>query len=225
MTEDKHHSLFYRYLPQVAGRLSAGGRLQALAVTDQPSLATHNWSSVADVRLGEELSVSWIDLEDVDSDTDDLRERGAEKGAAMFARGEGLCAGEDFLAFTCTIGGHARLGQVFTYLPSEFEGTSAESRAPGKLILTAEASQSSLLRNADNIVVAPWGDLVVCEDTATHCGLVGIDRNGAEYALADNAYSRSELTGVCFSPDGRTLFVNIQYPGMTLAITGPWPAV
>ena len=23
--------------------------------------------------------------------------------------------------------------------------------------------------------------------------------------------------------DGKTLFVNIQYPGMTLAITGPWP--
>ena len=28
---------------------------------------------------------------------------------------------------------------------------------------------------------------------------------------------------VGFSPDGQTLFVNIQYPGMTLAITGPWP--
>jgi uncharacterized protein len=32
------------------------------------------------------------------------------------------------------------------------------------------------------------------------------------------------LAGVCFSPDGNTMFVNIQYPGMTVAITGPWPA-
>jgi secreted PhoX family phosphatase len=30
------------------------------------------------------------------------------------------------------------------------------------------------------------------------------------------------MAGVCFSPDGETLFVNIQYPGMTLAITGDW---
>ena len=52
----------------------------------------------------------------------------------------------------------------------------------------------------------------------------GIGPDGVQYAIADNAYSNSELAGVCFSPDGRTLFVNIQYPGMTLAITGPWPA-
>ena len=32
----------------------------------------------------------------------------------------------------------------------------------------------------------------------------------------------SELAGACFSPDGTTLFVNIQRPGMTVAITGPW---
>lgn len=32
----------------------------------------------------------------------------------------------------------------------------------------------------------------------------------------------SETCGVNFSPDGRWLFLNIQYPGVTLAITGPW---
>jgi secreted PhoX family phosphatase len=36
--------------------------------------------------------------------------------------------------------------------------------------------------------------------------------------------SESELSGVCFSPDGKIMFVNIQYPGMTLAITGDWPS-
>ena len=71
--------------------------------------------------------------------------------------------------------------------------------------------------------MAPWGDLIVCEDTSNHCGLVGIRPDGSQYAIADNAWSNSELAGVCFSPDGRTMFVNIQYPGMTLAITGPWP--
>ena len=120
MTEDKHHSLFYRYISamcrdscQAAGK-SAGTCRRRI----RPSLRTHNWSSVADIRLGEKLSVSWIDLEDVDSDEMTCASAAPTNGAAMFARGEGLCAGEDFLAFTCTIGGHARLGQVFTYLPS-----------------------------------------------------------------------------------------------------------
>jgi secreted PhoX family phosphatase len=92
------------------------------------------------------------------------------------------------------------------------------------LTLIAEATSDSLLRHADNLTMAPWGDLVVCEDTSNHCGLVGIRPDGSQYQLADNPYSNSELAGVCFSPDGKTMFVNIQYPGMTLAITGPFPA-
>jgi hypothetical protein len=32
----------------------------------------------------------------------------------------------------------------------------------------------------------------------------------------------SETAGVVFSPDGQWLFLNIQTPGVTLAITGPW---
>ncbi|HTN39608.1 MAG TPA: phosphatase, partial [Asticcacaulis sp.] len=32
----------------------------------------------------------------------------------------------------------------------------------------------------------------------------------------------SEWAGVTFSPDGSTLFANIQGNGVTVAITGPW---
>jgi hypothetical protein len=71
--------------------------------------------------------------------------------------------------------------------------------------------------------MAPWGDLVVCEDTGGHCGLVGIRPDGSQYYMAYNPYSESELAGVCFSPDGKTMFLNIQYPGKTIAITGDWP--
>jgi secreted PhoX family phosphatase len=223
-TEDKHHSLFYRYLPKSPGNLIKGGTLQALAIAGRPSQRTHNWSLTADIAVQESLPVTWIDLHDIDGDKDDLRQRGAADGAAMFARGEGLCMADGFLAFTCTIGGPARLGQVFTYTPSPYEGTSRETQQPGRLSLAAEASSQSLLHNADNITAAPWGDLLVCEDTASHCGVIGLRPDGTEYTVCDNVYSSSELAGVCFSPDGKTLFVNIQYPGMTLAITGPWPA-
>jgi uncharacterized protein len=36
------------------------------------------------------------------------------------------------------------------------------------------------------------------------------------------AIGRSELSGACYSPDGQWLFVHLQYPGKTFAITGPW---
>jgi hypothetical protein len=36
------------------------------------------------------------------------------------------------------------------------------------------------------------------------------------------AFGASEFSGVCFSPDGKWLFLNVQYPGLTLAISGPW---
>jgi secreted PhoX family phosphatase len=35
-------------------------------------------------------------------------------------------------------------------------------------------------------------------------------------------FGASETAGVVFSPDGEWLFLNIQTPGITLAITGPW---
>lgn len=223
LTEDKHYGLLYRFLPDMPGKLSAGGRLQALAVEGRPSLATHNWSHRAAIRPGESLPVTWIDLDDVDNGANDLRERGAARGAATFARGEGLTATDDDIVFTCTIGGRFRLGQVFAYRPSPHEGDPAERETPGRLSLIAESTPESILRNADNLTMAPWGDLILCEDTSDHCGLVGIRADGSLYELADNAYSGSELSGVCFSPDGTTLFVNIQYPGTTLAITGPFP--
>lgn len=225
MTEDRHHSLFYRYIPNVPGELHEGGRLQAVAIDGMESFATHNWGRDPDVPVSAPFKTRWIDLEDTDSVKNDLRRRGAAAGAAMFARGEGLCTdGEEFF-FTCTIGGRARLGQVFHYRPSPFEGTDREQDSPGRLTLIAEADDESLLRNCDNITMAPWGDLIVCEDDEHHhCGLVGIRPDGSQYQLADNVYSESELAGACFAPDGKTLFVNIQYPGMTVAITGPWPA-
>jgi secreted PhoX family phosphatase len=37
-----------------------------------------------------------------------------------------------------------------------------------------------------------------------------------------NVVSDGEFAGATFSPDGETLFVNIQSPGITFAIWGPW---
>lgn len=220
-TEDISDGLLYRFLPHAPGRLAAGGRLQALALVDWPSPHTTNWLE-PHFPVGSPQRVRWLDLDDVESPAGDLRLRGAAAGAAIFARGEGAWHGHDSVFFAMTNGGSAGLGQIFRYRPSPFEGTPRESENPGTLELFSEPNDSELLRNCDNVTVAPWGDLVLCEDTSGICRVIGVTPKGEYYVIAAGV-TDGELAGACFSPDGSTLFVNVQTPGYTVAITGPWP--
>ncbi|MEZ5938329.1 MAG: DUF839 domain-containing protein, partial [Hyphomonadaceae bacterium] len=94
---------------------------------------------------------------------------------------------------------------------------------PGKLELFVESLGTGHFDYADNIVAAPIGDIVMCEDGDGDNFVRGVTSAGHVYPIARNAMEeRSEFTGVCFSPDGATMFVNIQRPGLTLAVRGPW---
>ncbi|MDX1568615.1 MAG: DUF839 domain-containing protein, partial [Longimicrobiales bacterium] len=221
-TEDRGDGLFYRFVPETPGDLRAGGRLQALAVTGHHEMWTQNWGRVRRVDMGEVLDVHWVDLGDPENPEDDLRERGASLGAARFARAEGIWYASDGVYIACTNGGEARRGQIWRYRPSPREGSPGETRDPPRLELFLEATRSSLLRRADNLTMAPWGDLVVCEDGFGTDSLVGVTPEGDQYLIARNARSSGELAGSVFSPDGTTLFVNLQREALTVAITGPW---
>ena len=110
---------------------------------------------------------------------------------------------------------------MFRYKPSQFEGTSREDEQPAKLELFAEPNNKDILKYCDNLTVAPWGDVILSEDD-DHPFLVGITPTGEYYKLGENVGFQSELAGCVFSPDGSTLFVNMQHAGLTLAIEGPW---
>ena len=223
-TEDRWDGLLYRFIPNVKGKLHKGGKLQALAIIDQPSRDTRNWpeEKQAEFAINTPVSVEWIDLDDIDSPEDDLRFRGFATGAARFARGEGMVFAEGAAYFACTNGGKERFGQIFKYTPSSAEGTDGESRSPGKLELFVESHDKKLMQACDNLTVAPWGDIIICEDDGGSSAIVGVTPTGELYHLGHVSID-SELAGACFSPDGSTLFVNIQnHPGQTLAITGPW---
>lgn len=231
LTEDEFsgRGLFYRYLPNDRRVLSKGGRLQALGFKDRGD--SRNWSG-AEWATGQWRETVWIDLDGVDNPNGDLRDRGHAKGAAWFARGEGIHFGDGELYFTCTSGGPARLGQIFRYKPSRFEGDPREKDEPGRLQLFLEPTDNRVMAMCDNLAIAPWGHLMVCEDKVELRGtnfLRGVTPEGKVYAMGklprmtpDTPAPTTELAGVCFSPDGSTLFVNAYWPGMTLAITGPW---
>ncbi|MEM7228849.1 MAG: alkaline phosphatase PhoX [Planctomycetota bacterium] len=226
LTEDQHEGLLYRFIPTTPGRLLDGGRLQVLMVIGQPSCDTRNWEeSQPRVPVGRAIAVSWMDIDDIDAPNSDLRFRGFANGAARFARGEGIWFGNGTLYVACTNGGAAKRGQIFRYTPSPHEGTAEEGASPGELTLFVESQRDDLLRNADNLTLAPWGDLITCEDSAGRDRVIGITPTGQQYLIASNRLNNSEMAGCVFSPDGSTLFVNVQEPGYTVAITGPWSSV
>lgn len=224
-TEDRDDGLITRYIPNEPGNLKAGGVLQALVIKSKKSCDTRNWPDTGEgkIPVGEPLEVEWMTLEDVDSPDDKLRTDAFKAGAARFARGEGMWYGNSQIYFACTSGGIAKSGQIFVYRPSRAEGTEDEAKEPDTVTLYLEPNDTSLLEYGDNLTVAPWGDVVLSEDGAKEQYIRGITPNGEIYTLARSAYlGNSEMCGVCFAPNHPTLFVNIQKPGITLAITGPW---
>jgi secreted PhoX family phosphatase len=229
LTEDRNDGVIYRFIPKVKGELARGGRLQALKIAKKGKFDSRNWpGNKSTFPLVERLPVEWIDLDNVESPADDLRIQALQKGALIFSRAEGMwygsadVVGEDSIYFACTDGGEAHLGQIFRYFPGPNEGAGNESEAPGHIELYLEPNDTALLKNADNITISPSGHLFICEDTKKANHIRGVSENGEMFTLARNRLNDSELAGVCVSPDGSTVYVNIQSPGITLAIRGPF---
>jgi secreted PhoX family phosphatase len=233
MTEDSRTGLFYRFIPNIPGKLQEGGRLQALVLTDRKAAITSNWpkdwggQGPETFVVGQDHVAQWIDLDDVEAPEADLAQRGHAAGAAQFMRGEGLdyalrtdgTTGDFY--FTCTEGGAERVGQIWRYTPDQ--GPDSGLEAGGSLQLFFESTNADSLDMCDNLVVAPWHDIILCEDGRGDQYLRGLSPDGKIYDIARNAHKdQSEFCGACFSPDGTTMFVNVQEPGYTYAINGPW---
>ena len=235
-TEDRGDSCFYRFVPNVrptkAGDLAQGGSLYALKVRGAENFALNTINNPnfggepGKVKVGQKLPVEWVQIDNPDPDAENadagvgVRYEAQSKGAAIFFRGEGAWYGNQMVYFVASQGGppvsdaaNARgNGQVWAYDPAREE-----------LTLVVEASPSGqFLQAPDNITVAPWGDLFLCEDGSGTDYIVGVNGKGEVYQFAMNNLGSSEFAGACFSADGRTMFVNIQSPGITLAIFGPW---
>ncbi|WP_414577379.1 alkaline phosphatase PhoX [Anabaena sp. CCY 9402-a] len=211
-TEDSGSSLFYRFIPNVPGKLAEGGKLEALVIKGRPQSITNNRGANSGLYpIGQKFAVEWVEIPDPNPATDNVRVQGFALGAAQFSRGEGIWYGNGELYFCCTNGGANSGGQVWRYNPRT-----------EMIDLFVESPSRDVLDAPDNICVAPFGDLILCEDGGGDQYLRGVDTTGGLYNFARNALNGSEFCGACFSPDGNTMFVNVQSPGITLAIWGPW---
>jgi secreted PhoX family phosphatase len=206
LTEDRPDSALYRFVPDDPASPFVG-KLQALRVSGRDSFDTSTGLAV-----GDELEVDWVALDDPDPATDTLRATARSAGAAVVARGEGIWFHRGVVYFTSTSGGPIGRGQVFALRPTAAGGT---------LTLVAQSEDEALLDGPDNISMAPWGDLFICEDAGSTNYIRVLTPNGTLFDFARTTLS--ELAGVCFSPDGRALFVNVFGADITLVVTGPFP--
>lgn len=231
MTEDRSpYAGLYRYLPDVAGDLVAGGRLQMLRVDGFKEL-------ISSVPLNKAMPCDWVDIPQPEQghtpgthDCSGVVTQGLAAGATAFLSLEGCTYHDKSIYFTSKAGGLHKTGQIYRL-----------NDIRGSLELIFESTGHNGFSGPDNLIVSPRGSLMICED---RLGLfkkgqriAGLDAAGelfefcqsnpdlqanhAGFDLAKTAVN-SEWSGVCFSADGQWMFANLQVPGISFAITGPW---
>jgi uncharacterized protein len=253
LTEDNFGfpSGFYRYIPpqnpMEVGRLLDGGKLQMLAVVGQP-----NANLAAAQRRRATYKVAWVDIDQPDvvfpftpgtpaptTNNDAINfvgNQGRAKGGAWFSRIEGCVYDRRVVYFCCTQGGgppETSIGPIADGFGNGFGQIWAYKIAEGTLQLIYESPGVDSLDFPDNVTVRDGREtLVLCEDNTGDNYLRGLNFGGQIFDIALNRLTRNvggaprfgeEFAGATFSPDGDTLFVNIQSSqGISFAIWGPW---
>ncbi|WP_116808071.1 alkaline phosphatase PhoX [Steroidobacter cummioxidans] len=241
-TEDATPSALYKFVPNHYGKLQLGGTLWALKVAGADDF---NFSGLNDVYLdfpaGTTWDVEWVQVTDVEALNGRVYDSAPSRAA--FARLEGAYYDSGKIYFVSTSGGVARQGQVFCYDPNR-EALTMVFNSAGAGVGNNEAN------NPDTITVSPRGGIVLCEDGGNSPQrLRGLTQDGGTFIFAENRmnftaaqlqqadtalnglgqvaklvsagnYANTEWCGACFYD--RWLFANLQTPGITLAITGPW---
>ncbi|MFD7464413.1 PhoX family protein [Streptomyces tendae] len=239
LTEDASgpNGLLYRWTPPEhfrhgRGRLRAladdAGVLQAFKCFDSGGKFVDDLSRAT--KTGTVYGVDWVDVPDRDAKTTSVRKQFAVGEVTRARKLEGMWWADGGAYIVSSYArdespGRPHDGQVWFYDPKRRTLTL-------KVLLgvNADPSADGAFDGPDNITVSPYGGLVIAEDGEGVQHLFGATDSGRTYPIARNELNLgteddpeySEFTGVTFSPDGRTLYANIQTPGIMLAITGPW---
>ncbi|MGI4721228.1 MAG: PhoX family protein [Janthinobacterium lividum] len=251
-TEDASgKSGFYRYIPDITvgapGTLALGGVLQMAKVKGYHNVNLANvpvdaryeleWVTIAnpDANRGDALGPGGVRITNAAGPF----VQGWVQGAARMNRGEGIWYADGKMYVMDTAGGAVQRGSIW------------ELDLATQALTCIYASPNPLVGNmGDNLTVSPKSGILICEDSSSVITdpygfgqrLMGLTALGDAYIFAKNNITVSnaeleavgklgtmggdhranEFAGACFDPTGRYLFVNIQTPGITFAITGPW---
>lgn len=242
---------FYRYIPNVTqgslGSLAQGGTLQMAKVVGQNNVNVApaqldqtyalEWVTInnPDQNRGNATGLNGQTLTSCAGPF----VQGWQQGALRMNRGEGMWYHDGKVYIMDTSGGTVNLGAIWEL-----------DLATQVMTCIYSTSGASVGNMGDNLTVSPRGGLVICEDASNAANdefglgqrLMGLSPEGETFIFAKNninltaaqlaaagkstslagAHNTNEFAGACFDPTGRWLFVNIQTPGITFAITGPW---
>ena len=252
LTEDASgpNGLLYRWTAPRGLKLGAGianqlgrnsGTLEAMKIVLDDGSVLPDVAYITSAQIGRPFNVQWVPVPERDAQTTSTRKQFADGTVTRGKKFEGVWGTSTgayivnsfaFSASDLPADAAKHDGMVWfldyrkqtitlvTYFPHQ--DTAATGASPRFDALTFDGP--------DNITVTPWGTLVLAEDGAGAQHVLSSVPGGPTYAIARNQLNIgtaaepefSEFTGPTFSPDGKVLFVNIQTPGITLAITGPW---
>lgn len=223
LTEDANepHGLLYRATPTTPlggyGSLRDGAVLEAL-------VASLDGAFIADlseiIEVGAMLDIEWVEIPDPLAEEASTRVQVAK--VTRSRKLEGTWWGNDAAYVAAS---YARIddgsveehdGQVWKLDPV------ANTMELVVLFRVNADPESDTFDGPDNITVAPNGGLILCSDGEGVQHLWTVSPTGEPSMFGRNARDDGEFTGATFSTDGTTLFVNLQEPGVTFAITGPW---
>ncbi|MBO3749585.1 DUF839 domain-containing protein [Streptosporangiaceae bacterium NEAU-GS5] len=221
------------------------GKLEAMQIRMDDGSILPDVAYLTSAQLGRPFKVTWIEVADRDATSTPIRRQFADgdvtrgkKFEGVWANSKGVYIVNSFAFGAADLPADATKhdGMVWfydfddetitlvTYFPHNPNFAETESGPDPKYA-------DLVFDGPDNVTVTPWGTLVLAEDGVRASHVLSATPGGPTYAIARNQLVIgnsggfpvfSEFTGPTFSPDGRILFVNIQVPGITLAITGPW---
>ena len=251
-TEDSSgKSGLYRYVPDITpgyrGSLAMGGVLQMARVrgSNNANLGTAmvdatydlEWVTIADPdrNRGNATGLNGETINNVSGPF----AQGWTQGALRMNRGEGIWFAMGKMFIMDTSGGAVSRGTIWEL-----------DLATQKMICIYSSPNMVVGNMGDNLTVSPRNAILICEDASTAATdefgigqrLMGLTGGGDAYIFAKNNtvltqaqlnaagklaslagdHRAREFAGACFDPTGRYLFVNIQTPGVTFAIAGPW---
>jgi uncharacterized protein len=238
--DDGETSGFYKFVPNRYGKLHGGGRLFMLKVKGE-----ENAKLFQEYPLGTTWEVGWVRIDDPRALTKSCFQQGFEKGGAVFHRLEGAWWGERTGFFLSTNGGVVGEGQVFEFDPRRktikliYDSPSADEldnpdnitvTPRGGLLLCEDAAGNQFTAGERLIGLTLDGhtftfalnNMDVNVLSAANIAAAGKSVQPAGIFNATLGYTQQEWAGAHYSPDGKWLLVNIQTPGITFAITGPW---
>jgi secreted PhoX family phosphatase len=204
LTEDEGDACFYRFVPRNRAEPYQGS-LQALKVVGRNRFDFRGMG-----RVGESWAIEWVP---VPAGAGSVRSRAQRAGAAIYRKGEGLWVSTGEVLFNSSTGGPGNSGQIYRLVPDGAGST---------LTLIAVGGGEATLQNPDCMALTPWGELFLCEDGSGTQYVRILHEDGSLTTFARNARDSAEVAGVCFSPDGMAMFLNLFGAGITLAITGPF---